>query len=214
MTVVDITKAKQPLLQFELMNTLLSRCSLGIIGDSHSIRMSTFLHPEIRIIGRGGERVSNFERYLEQIQDLDVLLIFLGGNDITGKNGAPGKSALKDMVNDVRALSSWAQSKGVKVLTCDIIPRETNLVGTDLSNKRLLKRFKKRHLTIRYFAFKMLSGGVHLENYADLWEYMQPKILDRIRDAFRLWRPCCCSTGHEYAVPSLYGRLWPLALSR
>ena len=82
---------------------------------------------------------------------------------------ALGKSALKDMVNDVRALSSWAQSKGVKVLTCDIITRETKLVGTDLSNKRLLKRFKKRHLTIRYFAFKMLSDGVHLENYADLW---------------------------------------------
>ena len=168
------------------MNELVPKYEVGFIGDSHLMRMSSFMNSGVRIIGRGGERVANFERYLSEMSDLDFLIVFLGGNDITGRNGQPGASRLCDLVYDIRMLADWARQRNVKVLTCDLIPRTWNAVGTDLSNKRLLKRFKKRHIRLNGFQFNFLSDGVHLQNYELLWEFLETKLVARVWDAYKV----------------------------
>ena len=165
------------------MNNLLRNFNVGLIGDSHLNRISPFMQPQNRIFGRVGERAVNNARYLQEVRQLDILVIFIGGNDITGKNGSPASSKLKDLVHDIKSLFSYARSYGVMVLTCDIIPRDANEIGTDLTHKRLLKRFK---LVMRgCFNFRMLRDTVHLENYDKLWELLEAKIVQRLHDAYR-----------------------------
>ena len=168
------------------MNNLLRNFNVGLIGDSHLTRMAPFMQPQVRIIGRGGERASNYARYLQEVRQLDIFVIFIGGNDITGKNGSPASSKLKDLVHDIKSLFSYARSYGVMVLTCDIIPRDANKNGTGLTNKRLLKRFKRKHIVLRgCFNFRMLRDTVHLENYDELWELLEAKMVQRLHDAYR-----------------------------
>ena len=121
------------------MNNLLRNFNVGLIGDSHLTRMAPFMQPQVRIIGRGGERASNYARYLQEVRQLDILLIFIGGNDITGKNGSPASSKLKDLVHDIKSLFSYASSYGVMVLTCDQQKAAEKIQAQAYCSERLLQ---------------------------------------------------------------------------
>ena len=53
-------------------------------GDSHVTKL--IVPPNIVIIGRGGEKLSNWKSYESEIVGYDVLVIMMGGNDISSKD--------------------------------------------------------------------------------------------------------------------------------
>ena len=83
-------------------------------------------------------------------------------------------------------LADWARQCNIKVVICDLISRKWNPIRTDVSNKRLLKRFKKRHIRLNGFKFNFVSDGVHLQNYEQLWEFLEAKLVARVRDAYKV----------------------------
>ena len=159
------------------MHDLFKLYKVGIIGDSHVVRMKPYIPNYISIIARGGEKATNLSNYLEEIQELDILVILIGGNDITQRDGSEGRT-VKELIDDIRNLVNYANKIGLKCLTCDLIPRVNNARGISFTDQRLLKRMKKRHIRFD-FPFIIGKDKVHLTNYGEFWQYLYRKIVIR-----------------------------------
>ena len=159
------------------MHDLFKLYKVGLIGDSHVVRMKPYIPGYIKVIARGGEQAKNLRNYQEEIKDLDILVVLIGGNDITTRQGTEGRS-IKELTDDIKSLVDYADSIGVKALTCDLIPRANNSRGTSFSDQRLLKRMKKRHIRLK-FDFVIGKDKVHLTNYEEFWLYLYRKIVIR-----------------------------------
>ena len=162
------------------MHEVFEYYKVGIIGDSHLMRMKPYIPSHVRVLGRGGERAHNGLRYRKYFDGLDIIVIFLGGNEVTGKDGAESPSTITEFVDDIKAIAAAAKEMDIHCLTVDLVPREANPAGTAMSNQRLLKRFKKRHVTLNGFKFIQAKDKVHIENYDELWEVLYKKIIIRI----------------------------------
>ena len=141
------------------MHDLFKLYKVGLIGDSHVVRMKPYIPGYIKVIARGGEQAKNLR------------------NDITTRQGTEGRS-IKELTDDIKSLVEYADSIGVKALTCDLIPRANNSRGTSFSDQRLLKRMKKRHIRLK-FDFVIGKDKVHLTNYEEFWLYLYRKIVIR-----------------------------------
>ena len=125
------------------MHDLFKLYQVGVIGDSHVIRMKPYVPSYNKVIARGGDQAKNLRNYQEEIKDLDNPVVLIGGNDITTRQGIEGRS-IKELTDDIKSLVDYADSSGVKALTCDLIPRANNSRGKAFSDQRLLKRMKKQ----------------------------------------------------------------------
>ena len=153
--------------------------AIGIIGDSHLMRMAEFMSPDFNVYGRGGEMALNWTQYQKAMSDNDFVVIFLGGNDITGRLGEPAPSSLKGLCNNMREMDVFCKANGTTLISCDIVPRMANMMGTDHANHRLIRQFKSRHIVLDGFPFKNGDDGVHLteELYEQLATVFQEKII-------------------------------------
>ena len=56
------------------MHDLFKLYKVGLIGDSHVVRMKSYIPGYIKVIARGGEQAKNLRNYQEEIKDLDILV--------------------------------------------------------------------------------------------------------------------------------------------
>ena len=159
---------------------------IGIIGDSHLVRMVEFIDGDFNLYGKGGEKALNWQLYTNALVENDFIIVFLGGNDITGRLRENAPSSLKGLCQNMKQMDNFCKEKGSVLISCDIIPRMANPVGTDHANHRLVKRFKKRHIEFDGFTFKMADDGVHLlpDNYKELWTVFRQKIVKKCLSLF------------------------------
>ena len=80
--------------------------AIGIIGDSHLMRMAVLMSPDFNIYGKGGEMAINWTQYQKAMNDNNFVVILLCGNDITGCLGEPAPSSQQHERN-----GSYLQSK-------------------------------------------------------------------------------------------------------
>ena len=154
------------------MHDLFKLYRVGIIGDSHVVSMKPYVPGYIKVIARGGEQAKNLRNYQGEIKDLDILVVLIGRNDITTRQGTEGIS-VKDLTDNIKSLADYADSIGAKSLTCDLIPRAINSRGTAFLDQRLLKRMKKRHIKLK-FDLVIGKDKLHLTN---LWGLLAIPIL-------------------------------------
>ena len=161
-----------------------SNLKIGLLGDSHLIRMSEFIGPEFNIYGKGGEMALNWRNYQNAMVENDFLVVFMGGNDITGRLGERAPSSLSGLCQSLKEIDNFCKENQTVLLSCDLVPRMANLVGTDHANHRLQKRYKARHIGFAPFIFVNASDGVHLypEGYEELWPVFKEKILSKITE--------------------------------
>ena len=161
-----------------------SNLKIGLLGDSHLIRMSEFIGPEFNIYGKGGEMALNWRNYQNAMVENDFLVVFMGGNDITGRLGERAPSSLSGLCQSLKEIDNFCKENQTVLLSCDLVPRMANLVGTDHANHRLQKRYKARHIGFAPFIFVNASDGVHLypEGYEELWPVFKEKILSKINE--------------------------------
>ena len=159
-----------------------SNLKIGLLGDSHLIRMSEFIGPEFNIYGKGGKMALNWRNYQNAMVENDFLVVFMGGNDITGRLGERAPSSLSGLCQSLKEIDNFCKENQTVLLSCDLVPRMANLVGTDHANHRLQKRYKARHIGFAPFIFVNASDGVHLypERYVELWPVFKEKILSKV----------------------------------
>ena len=154
---------------------------IGLIGDSHLVRMADFIDECFNLYGKGGEMALNWKLYCNAMVENDFIVVFMGGNDITGRLHENAPSSLKGLCQNFKQMDNFFKENGSVLISCDIVPRMANIVGTDHANHRLVKRFKGRHITFDGFTFNNAEDGVHLlpDNYKELWAVFRQKIVDK-----------------------------------
>ena len=151
--------------------SLLGQYCVGVFGDSHVTRLT--LPDSVVVVGKGGELVSNWNEYRGQLQNFDLLVINIGGNDISSKTPfeAP-KCTITEAINHIKECYEFAKRHNRVVLTADVLPRLSNWRGSDYLNGRLEKRMRKNH--IKYAKDLNLKpqdfdqSGVHLLTYDEV----------------------------------------------
>ena len=151
--------------------SLFGRYCVGVFGDSHVMRLA--LPDSVVVVERGGELVSNWNEYMSQLQNFDMLVINIGGNDISSKTPfeAP-KCTITQAINHLKECYEFAKRHNRAVLTADVLSRLSNWRGSDYLNGRLGKRMKMNH--IKYSKNLNLKpqdfdqSSVHLLTYDEL----------------------------------------------
>ena len=64
------------------------------------MRMKPYIPSHVRVLGRGEERAHNGLRYRKYFDWLEIIVIFLGDTDVTGKDGAESPSTITEFVDD------------------------------------------------------------------------------------------------------------------
>ena len=82
------------------MHDLFKLYQVGLIRDSHVVIMKPYVPSYIKVIARGGEQAKNLRNYQEEIKDLDILVVLIGGNDRTTRQGTEGRS-IKELTDDI-----------------------------------------------------------------------------------------------------------------
>ena len=154
----------------------LSHLSIAVFGDSHVTKL--IIPPNIVIIGRGGEKLANWKSYESELVGYDVLVIMMGGNDISSKDPlVTAPSDLKGLMKTMGEVVSFVEANNGLCLIADIIPRLSNGQGIHYANSRLAKKYKQRHIQLAG-SIKQddLCDGVHLKCYMNLSKLLLMKI--------------------------------------
>ena len=154
----------------------LSHLSIAVFGDSHVTKL--IIPPNIVIFGRGGEKLANWKSYESELVGYDVLVIMIGGNDISSKDPlVTAPSDLKGLMKTMGEVVSFVEAKNGLCLIADIIPRLSNGQGIHYANSRLAKKYKQRHIQLAGIIKQDdLCDGVHLKCYRNLSKLLLKKI--------------------------------------
>ena len=140
-----------------------------IVGDSHLKRLKDVFRfrAEINAIGVPGAKLDFLKRMKEEINCADVVLVMLGGNDITRHPKKPEDDPLRTIgqaTEFLRAFRNYLNFKEKKFLLLQVIPRDSfpeTRKWINQFNDRLLLRFKP-HLIQLGFDLDWRSDRVHL----------------------------------------------------
>ena len=75
---------------------------IGIISDSHLVRMGKFIDGNFNLYGKGGEKDLNWQLYIKAFVENDFIIVFMGGNDITGRLHENAPSSLKSQFQNMK----------------------------------------------------------------------------------------------------------------
>ena len=106
-----------------------SNLKIGLLGDSHLIRMSEFIGPEFNIYGKGRQMTPNRKNYQNAMVENDFFVVFMGGNDITGRLGERASSSLSRLCQSFEEINNFSEENQTVLLSCDLVPRLANLGG-------------------------------------------------------------------------------------
>ena len=131
-------------------------------GDSHVKRMSAV--PVAREIGFSflGLKAAHWERHCNNLKNFDVIVIQLGGNDVTAHPDKPNiTETIRDTEKNIQSLMQFCRSSGKIGLVTSPIMRPAGETAISLLNSRLRKRFRSFFIKVSLDAH-LSDDGVHL----------------------------------------------------
>ena len=134
-------------------------------GDSHVKRMSAV--PVAReigfsFLGIAGLKAAHWERHCNNLKNFDVIVIQLGGNDVTAHPDKPNiTETIRDTEKNIQSLMQFCRSSGKIGLVTSPIMRPAGETATSLLNSRLRKRFRSFFIKVSLDAH-LSDDGVHL----------------------------------------------------
>ena len=144
--------------------------SVLILGDSHLKRMAQNFEfpPAFTVIGVSGAKVQMWEEFKDEIRGHHILVVVLGGNNVTAKPSDPqqNKESLSQTMTSFDELRNFCNFASTSLIICQVFNRKCSMKSNFDPIEKLNGRLRNKKLKPNFRSFNfdpvLSEDGVHL----------------------------------------------------